>query len=126
MGKKPLYPHVPKSKRGVPTGKLKELIDDVPDVDDPDEINYWQAMDDKQVYLEGWSDQCLAGTGFPPIEGGEWDAKILYIRDLTPGILERKSKERNLELLYGGFYEKTDEDYTEHLYGVTYGVYRRK
>jgi len=29
-----------------------------------------------------------------------------------------------LELIGGGFIEKTDEDYPEHLYGVTYGVYK--
>lgn len=109
----------------VPATKLKELIDNVPDIDDPARINYWVELDDYLVYLEGWSDECLAGTGFPPIADGEWDRKVAYIKDLTPAILERKAKERNLEFLEGGFVEKTDEDYSEYLYGVTYGVYRR-
>lgn len=105
---------------------LKKLIDTVPDVDDPSKINYWVTVGDKEIYLEGWADKCLAGTGFPPMEDGEWDAKIDYIKDLTPGILERKAKERGLEFISGGFVEKTDEDYPEHLYGVTYGIYRKK
>ncbi|PKL78939.1 MAG: hypothetical protein CVV27_02640 [Candidatus Melainabacteria bacterium HGW-Melainabacteria-1] len=104
---------------------IKELIDEVPDVDDPASINYWKRLDHKWVYLEGWGDQCLAGTGFPPIEEGEWDAKVEYIRDLTPAILERKAVERNLRLVKGGFYEKTEEDYPEHLYGVTWGLYEK-
>ncbi len=105
---------------------LKKLIDEVPDVDDPSQINYWITVGDKEIYLEGWVDSCLAGTGFPPIEGGEWDQKIDYMKDLTPDILKRKAKERNLEFISGGFVEKTDEDYPEHLYGVTYGIYREK
>lgn len=109
----------------VPFHKIKQLIDEVPDVNDPTGVNYWVEVDDELVYLEGWCDECLAGTGFPPIGGGEWDQKIEYMRDLTPSILERKAKERNLELIYGGFVEKTEEDYPEHLYGVTYGVYRK-
>jgi len=105
--------------------KLQELIDDVPDVDDPSEINYWEKVNDYQVYLEGWCDACLAGTGFPPIEEGMWDEKVEYIRDLTPGILDRKAKEKGLRLIKGGFKEKTDEDFPEHLYGVSYGIYEK-
>ena len=108
----------------VPFSKIKQLIDEVPDVNDPAQVNYWREVDDDWVYLEGWCDECLAGTGFPPIEAGGWDRKIEYMKDLTPGILERKAKERNLELIYGGFVERTEEDYPEHLYGVTYGVYK--
>jgi hypothetical protein len=119
--KEPLYPHVPKSKQIDPA--IKSLIDEVPDVDDPAEINYWKKLDGKWVYLEGWCDECLAGTGFPPIEDGEWDAKVDYIRGFTKEILERKARERNLHLIKGGFYEKTDEDFPEHLYGVTWGLY---
>jgi len=105
--------------------KLQELIDDVPDVDDPSKINYWIKETDYWGYLEGWSDACLTGTGFPPIEGGMWDEKVKYIRDLTPGILDRKAKEHGLRLIKGGFKEKTEEDFPEYLYGVTYGVYEK-
>lgn len=110
----------------IPSKKLKELIDGVPDVKDPAKINYWVKVNDEWIYLEGWSDACLAGTGFPPIEGGEWDEKIDYIKELTPGILRKKAKEYDFELIIGGFIEKTDEDFTKYLYGITYGVYRRK
>lgn len=102
--------------------KIRELIDDVPDVDDPSDINYWVTEGEHEVYLEGWCDQCLAGTGFLKIEEGGWDAKIDYIVDLTPGILARKAQERGFELLDGGFIEAR---HPEHLYGVTWGVYRK-
>lgn len=103
---------------------LMELIKKVPDIDDPARINYWETLNGYSIYLEGWSDECLAGTGFPPIESGEWDEKVAYMEDLTPQILRDKAKEYGLELIGGGFIEKTEEDYPEHLYGVTYGVYK--
>lgn len=108
--------------------KLKKLIDGVPDVDNPEKvcISYWQKVEGKLLYLEGWADACLAGTGFPSIEEGSWDDKIDYIKDLTPEILQRKAKERDLKFIEGGFIEKTDEDFPEHLYGVTWGLYEEE
>lgn len=102
--------------------EVESFIDDVPDENDPDVINYWQRIDDFAIYLEGWCDECLAGTGFPPMERGETREKVDYIRGLTPGILEKKAKEHNLTLLQGGFKELEDAD---HLYGVTWGIYRK-
>jgi len=105
--------------------KLKELIEDVPDIGEPEEIciSYWQEINDKIVYLEGWTDACLAGTGFPPMERGETADKIAYIEDLTPDILNRKAKESGLKLLEGGFRETPD---AENLYGVSYGIYKKE
>lgn len=108
--------------REITTDEIRRLVDEVPDVDDPEEINYWVERGDFVVYLEGWSDKCLAGTGFPPMEEGGTTRKLAYIRDLTPGILERKAEERGLTLVRGGFLERED---ASALYGVTYGVYRR-
>lgn len=104
--------------------KLQELIDGVPDVGDPEEtcISYWQKVNNKMVYLEGWSDACLAGTGFPLMGEGEWARKIAYIEDLTEEILPRKAKERGLKFLEGGFRETPD---AENLYGVSYGIYEK-
>lgn len=105
--------------------KLQKLIDAVPDIGDPEEtcINYWQKVGDKMLYLEGWADACLAGTGFPLMEEGETARKIAYIEDLTKEVLPRKAKERGLTLLEGGFEELED---AESLYGVTWGVYEKQ
>lgn len=103
---------------------VKKIVSEVPDVDDPAKINYWLTKDDDyKVYLEGWSDKCLAGTGFPLMAEGEHTRKIAYIKDLTPDILKRMAKKHNLQLIEGGFIEREDADY---LYGVTYGIYRIK
>ena len=112
------------SREEVDENKLRELIDEVPDVDDPAAINYWKKIDNYLVYLEGWIDSCLLSTGFPPMERGEWDAKINYMKDMSPIILAEKAKEYNLELIKGGFVENEGE-FIQHLYGVTYGVYEK-
>lgn len=102
--------------------EIKKLVDEVPDVNDPAKINYWVAKDDILIYLEGWSDDCLAGTGFPLMAEGNHENKINYIKDLTPGILKRKAEEKGLRLIKGGFMETEG---ATNLYGVTYGVYRK-
>jgi len=108
------------------------IIEEVPDEDDTGAINYWQDLDDKRVYLEGWIDQCLAGTGFPPMEGGEWDEKIQYMIRVGNRTLIEKQEEKNrpiglyppghLNLIEGGFREFEAGD-REWLYGVTWGLY---
>ena len=105
--------------------KLEELLDKVPDIGTPEEtcISYWQKVGDKMLYVEGWADACLAGTGFPLMEEGETARKIAYIEDLTPEILKRKAKERGLKFLEGGFHETPD---AVNLYGVTWGIYEKQ
>ena len=110
--------------KGISGIKLRELIDEVPDVDDPMAINYWRQVNDYWVYLEGWSDSCLVSTGFPPMERGEWDAKIDYMKDMTPIILAEKAKEYNRKLIKGGFVEN-EKEFIQYLYGVTYGIYEK-
>jgi hypothetical protein len=114
---------------------LQKMIIEVPDTDNCDLINYWKKHGDYMVYLEGWNDGCLSGTGHIPMYAGEWEKKIDYIKELTPSILMgnpsrtdlpnvvKKWKGNNdLKLVSGGFIE--NEDYPEYLYGVTYGVYK--
>lgn len=108
--------------------EIERLIKEVPDTDNTRLINYWRRVNDEVIYLEGWCDKCLMGTGFPPMERGETASKITYIEDLTPGILEMKAKAKEnpwgieLKLVKGEFVELEDANY---LYGVTYGVYER-
>lgn len=101
---------------------VDRLIEEVPDKNDPMVINYWRDMADRKVYLEGWADVCLTGTGFPDIGGGEWDAKIDFMVRDTARTLPEKAKERGLRLIEGGFreFEAGDRGF---LYGVTWGVY---
>jgi hypothetical protein len=102
--------------------ELRHLIDQVPDENNPDLINYWQSIEGYEVYLEGWADACLSGTGFPPMERGGTSEKIEYIEDMTKDILQRIAEERGLILVDGGFKELED---AENLYGVTWGIYSK-
>jgi hypothetical protein len=113
---------------------LDQLISEVPDKNDTRAINYWVNWGDKKVYLEGWIDQCLAGTGFPPMERGEWDDKVDYMVALTHKTLIEKQEEKNraigiapgfLTLIEGGF-RFFDAGSKTWLYGVTWGVYQKE
>lgn len=109
---------------------IDSLIEAVPDKNDTRAINYWLDWGKKKVYLEGWIDQCLTGTGFPPMGGGDWDDKIEYMVRVGYRTLIEKQEERNRPfigpghwpLVEGGFreFEAGDKDW---LYGVTWGVY---
>lgn len=111
---------------------IDNLIEEVPDKNDTFAINYWRDMNGKKVYLEGWCDKCLAGTGFPSIGGGDWDEKIQYMVRDAHRILIEKQEEKNrpiglyppghLNLIEGGFREFEAGD-REWLYGVTWGLY---
>ena len=109
--------------------EIERLVAEVPDTTNTRRINYWRKLDDEVIYLEGWCDKCLMGTGFPPMERGGIDEKIAYMEDMTEIILKEKAKAREnpwgiaLKLVKGGFVERWED--TEHLYGVTYGVYDR-
>ncbi|GAJ24273.1 unnamed protein product, partial [marine sediment metagenome] len=111
---------------------VDEFIEEVPDKNDTRAINYWRDLGDKKVYLEGWCDKCLAGTGFPSIGGGDWGEKIQYMVRDAHRILIEKQEEKNrpiglyppghLNLIEGGFREFEAGD-REWLYGVTWGLY---
>ncbi len=104
----------------VPFPEVIEEIKKVPDVNDPRRINYWVQKGDKWIYIEGWCDKCLLGTGFPQMEKGGTFEKVMYMEDMTQKILEAKAREKGLKLLRGGFAETEDK---ENLYGVTWGVF---
>ncbi len=101
---------------------IDELIEAVPDKNDTVAINYWTDMGDKRVYIEGWIDKCLAGTGFPDITEGGWSNKIDYMVTLTKEVLPRKAKEKGYEFIEGGFRQFPAGD-RAWLYGVTWGLY---
>lgn len=107
------------------TPEIQKLIEDVPDENDTGLINYWKYLPrNRIVYLEGWCDKCLAGTGLPPMEGGEMAEKLDYIERGTKRALKEKQQEHpELEFIDGGFWECEDCD---NLYGVTYGVFKIK
>lgn len=104
----------------IPYPEVEEEIKKIPDVNDPRRINYWVQKGNRWIYIEGWCDKCLLGTGFPSMEKGGTFDKVVYMEDMTPKILEAKAKERGLKLLRGGFAETEDK---ENLYGVTWGVF---
>jgi len=101
---------------------IDKLIKAVPDKNDTAAINYWVDIGDKIVYIEGWIDKCLAGTGFPDITEGGWSDKIDYIVELTNEILPRKARERSFSFLEGGF-RQFEAGERAWLYGVTWGIY---
>ncbi len=105
-------------EKPIEIAEIQNLAEQVPNIDDPAKINYWKKIGDKQIYIEGWCDECYAGTGLD-----EYDAqgKINYAEDLTSSILEKKAKEKGLELVSGEFIETPDKDF---IHGVTIGVYR--
>lgn len=108
--------------------EIERLINEVPDTTNTRRINYWKRLNDEVIYLEGWCDKCLAGTGFPPMERGETAAKIEYMERITEITLPRKAQAKEnpwgveLKLVKGGFAELPEAEY---LYGVTYGIYKR-
>lgn len=115
--------------------QIDKFIDEVPDKNDTRAINYWLVWGERHVYLEGWIDKCLAGTGFPKMEGGEWDAKIEYMIAATRRTLIAKQEDGSLSpsyiveklpltLIEGGFRE-FEAGEKAWLYGVTWGVYKQ-
>ncbi|KKK58419.1 hypothetical protein LCGC14_3044620, partial [marine sediment metagenome] len=105
--------------------QIDKLIEAVPDVNDTLAINYWVDMGDKAVYLEGWCDKCLAGTGFPDITEGGWTNKIEYMVTLTNETIPRKAREKGYELIEGGFRQFPAGD-RAWLYGVSWGVFSKQ
>ncbi len=111
---------------------IDKLIEEVPDKNDSTAINYGVDLGDKLVYLEGWIDLCLIGTGFPSIARGEWDKKIKYMVELGSITLIEKQEEverpdigpGRWPLIEGGFREFEAGD-REWLYGVTWGIYQK-
>lgn len=104
-----------------------DLIMSVPDVDDPLKINFWHKSGTHYIYIEGWADQCLAGTGFGPFETGDWERKMEYLRSQTFKTLANLEGENrwgiDLVWVMGGFHEFEPGVDRDYLYGVTWGIF---
>ncbi|MHA2230857.1 MAG: hypothetical protein ACXABL_16805, partial [Candidatus Thorarchaeota archaeon] len=86
----------------------------VPDIPKPSEIVAEIQDKDRVLWLEGWCDGCIAGKGFPPKGEGMLKEKLDYIKDLTPGFLEDRAKEKGMTVQWSGFLPLDDKEF---LYG---------
>ncbi|MFX1482530.1 MAG: hypothetical protein ACFFCP_04995 [Promethearchaeota archaeon] len=110
-----------------PTPSFDELItlvaNLVPDLPKPSEIMAEIQGKDRMLWLEGWCDGCIAGKGFPLKGEGMLKEKIDYLRDITPGFLEGRAKERGMTVQWSGFLPLRDKEF---LYGVSWAIFRKK
>ncbi|MHA2462063.1 MAG: hypothetical protein ACXAEJ_12555 [Candidatus Thorarchaeota archaeon] len=88
----------------------------VPDIPKPSEILAEIQDKDRLLWLEGWCDGCIASKGFPPKGEGMLKEKLDYIKDLTPGFLEDRAKEKGMTVQWSGFLPLDDKEF---LYGKT-------
>jgi hypothetical protein len=95
----------------------------VPDVPRPSEIMTEIVAKDRTLWLEGWCDGCIANRGFPPKGQGMLKEKLDYIREVTPGFLQQRAADRDMTIEWSGFLPLKDK---EHLYGVSWGVFRKR
>ena len=94
----------------------------VPDLPKPSEIFAEIEDGDRLLWLEGWCDGCIAGKGFPPKGEGMLQEKLNYLRELTPGFLEERAKNRGMSVQWSGFLPQSDKKF---LYGVSWGIFRK-
>jgi len=102
---------------------IRDYVNNLPDVNDAGRMVEWYDIGDKRVYIEGWCDDCLSGTGFPLLEEGGTEEKLDYIKDISGQRLPSKARELDLALIDSGFVELED---AANLYGVTYGIFSKK
>ena len=89
----------------------------VPDLPKPSEIVAEIKDKDRELWLEGWCDGCIANKGFPPKGGGMLQEKLDYIRELTPGFLEERAMDAGMTVQWFGFLPLNDKEF---LYGVSW------
>ncbi len=97
------------------------VVNLVPDLPKPSEIMAEIQDRDRILWLEGWCDGCIASKGFPPKGEGMLQEKLDYIRDLTPGFLKDRAKERGMTVQWSGFLPMDDKEF---LYGVSWAIFR--
>jgi len=133
------------SPHNITQRQLLDVLSKVPDASNVLLINYWVDVGDKKVYIEGWSDKCIAGWGYPKRhEEGAYDTFFEVGERLTPEIIQRKASDNPFyfekgELKYG-YSGKTDANKAvfilleggwvgtpnaKNLYGITYGIYEK-
>ncbi|MFX1263702.1 MAG: hypothetical protein ACFFAZ_16755 [Promethearchaeota archaeon] len=94
----------------------------VPDIPEPSKIMTEIQGKDRVLWLEGWCDGCIASKGFPPKGEGMLQEKLDHIKDLTPGFLEKRAKERGMKVRWSGFLPLREKEY---LYGVSWGIFEK-
>jgi len=95
----------------------------VPDLPKPSEIMAEIEDKDRLLWLEGWCDGCIADKGFPLKGEGMLQEKLEYIRNLTPGFLEDRAKERGMTVQWSGFLPLSDKEF---LYGVSWAIFKKE
>lgn len=96
------------------------LCEIVPDTSDPDELVVKIENDRMILWLEGWSDACLSGTGYPVMEEGMFEEKQMYIADISHQEMSKIAHERGLSLKHTGFVPRDDRI---HLYGISWAIF---
>lgn len=94
----------------------------VPDIPEPSKIIAEIEGNERLLWLEGWCDGCIADKGFPLKGEGMLQEKLDHIRDLTSGFLKKRAENRGMTVLWSGFVQLDD---TEHLYGVSWGIFKK-
>jgi hypothetical protein len=95
----------------------------VPDLPEPSKIMAEIQGKNRVLWLEGWCDGCIAGKGFPPKGEGMLQEKLDHIRELTPGFLEERAKEKGMTVQWSGFLPLSGKKY---LYGVSWGIFQKE
>jgi hypothetical protein len=95
----------------------------VPDLPEPSKIMAEIQGKDRMLWLEGWCDGCIASKGFPLKGDGMLQEKLDHIKELTPGFLEERAKERGMIVRWSGFIPLSDK---KHLYGVSWGIFQKE
>ena len=107
--------------------QILEALGKLPDVADTAKIVDWVQIDDKLLYIEGWSDECIAGWNYP--KRADEDAYETFFEvgeRLTLKTLLRKQKpsdnpfHKRFKLLEGGWLGTPN---AKKLFGITYGIY---
>jgi len=101
---------------------LAIVVNLVPDLPEPSKIMTEVQGRDRVLWLEGWCDGCIAGKGFPPKGEGMLQEKLDHIKDLTPGFLKERAKERGMKVRWHGFLPLKEKEY---LYGVSWGIFEK-
>jgi hypothetical protein len=101
---------------------LTIVVNLVPDLPKPQEIMTEIHDKDRILWLEGWCDGCIASKGFPKKGEGMLQEKLAHLREITPGFLEERARERGMRVKWSGFLPLDDKEF---LYGVSWGIFSK-
>lgn len=103
--------------------ELNQIIDSVPDSDVPSEISFFDKIDDKIVYVEGWCDRCFSNYNVDTR-----DEKVKLAKDLTKKRLEEQPylpQNKNLRGYNLVGYEFVELPDNEVNYCLSIGIYEK-